>query len=216
MNPSRTSSSSPRRPSSTAHMHAAAVSGFVSEASAKRVPGPTGSSPRATRTPAYTSSMHPGSIDDAGGGTRHRSGVDPGAHELERRSHRRGNVVDRREKLYQIRVLVWGAWSEQGCRLTRRAGAEQPVQEAADSPAKPRSPLTERTPDDRADMSGIRVAGGLGSTRGTSTDPRPQDDPRAPDTQHHFDSASDAELPPAGFANRLVRSCFVVSNRKDR
>jgi methionine sulfoxide reductase heme-binding subunit len=29
-------------------------------------------------------------------------------------------------------------------------------------------------------MSGIRVAGGLGSTRGTSTDPRPQDDPGAP------------------------------------
>ena len=59
VNPSRTSSSSSRRPSSTAHMHAAAVSGFVSDASAKRVPGPTGSSPRATRTPAYASSITP-------------------------------------------------------------------------------------------------------------------------------------------------------------
>ncbi len=38
---------------------------------------------------------HPGSIDDAGGGTRHRSGVNPGAHEVERRSHRRRKVVDR-------------------------------------------------------------------------------------------------------------------------
>ena len=44
--------------------------------------------------------------------------------------------------------------------------------------------------DDRADMSGIRVAGGLGSTRGTSTDPRPQDDPRAPATHDQFGRAS--------------------------
>ena len=62
--------------------------------------------------------------------------------------------------------------------LAAQAGA--PEQEPAGVPAKPRSPLTERNPERRAGMSGIRVAGGLGSTRGTSTDPGPQDDPRAP------------------------------------
>jgi hypothetical protein len=46
--------------------------------------------------------------------------------------------------------------------------------------AKPRSPLTARNPADETVMSGIRVAGDLGSTRGTSTDTRSQDDPRTP------------------------------------
>src|SRR5664279_4701783 len=75
----------------------------------------------------------------------------------------------------------WDGWSERGCRPARRTGGT-PVQEPDGTPAKPRIPLTDPSPERRG-----TVRAGAGSPQvwrssAQRVTARPEDDPGIPDT----------------------------------